>query len=69
MFNVDVAEDRRTYLITEEKKVHFYNCGRYGAVSFAIRTDALKNRVSVFLPCSAEAPNTATVRTVCLSRN
>lgn len=69
VFNVDVAEDRRTYLITEEKKVHFYNCGRYGAVSFAIRTDALKNRVSVFLPCSAEAPNTATVRTVCLSRN
>ena len=42
VFNVDVAEDRRTYLITEEKKVHFYNCGRYGAVSFAIRTDALK---------------------------
>lgn len=42
MFNVDVAEDRRTYFITEEKKVHFYNCGRYGAVSFAIRTDALK---------------------------
>lgn len=41
LFNVDVAEDRRTYFITERKKVHWYNCGRYGAVSFAVRRQSL----------------------------
>lgn len=48
VFNVEVAEDRRTYFITGEKRVHFYNCGRYGAVSFAIRTDALKKTGVLF---------------------
>ena len=37
LFNVTVEESRRTYHITERKKVHWYNCGRYGAVSFAVR--------------------------------
>ena len=41
LFNIEVEEARRTYHITERKRVHWYNCGRYGAVSFAIRTDKL----------------------------
>ena len=41
LFNIEVEEERRTYHITERKKVHWYNCGRYGAVSFAIRRDSL----------------------------
>lgn len=41
LFNIDVEEERRTYHITERKKVHWYNCGRYGAVSFAVRRDSL----------------------------
>lgn len=41
LFNVKVKEDRRTYKITERKRVHWYNCGRYGAVSFALRRDSL----------------------------
>ena len=41
LFNIEVEESRRTYHITERKKVHWYNCGRYGAVSFAIRRDSL----------------------------
>lgn len=41
LFNIDVEEARRTYYITERKRVHWYNCGRYGAVSFAIRRDKL----------------------------
>ncbi len=41
LFNVTVAEARRTYHITERKKVHWYNCGRYGAVSFAVRRESL----------------------------
>lgn len=41
LFNVEVEEARRTYHITERKKVHWYNCGRYGAVSFAVRRDKL----------------------------
>lgn len=41
LFNVTVEEARRTYHITERKRVHWYNCGRYGAVSFAIRREAL----------------------------
>ena len=42
VFNIDIEESRRTYHITGERKVHFYNCGRYGAVSFALRTERLK---------------------------
>ncbi len=41
LFNVMVQEERQTYCITERKKVHWYNCGRYGAVSFAVRRDSL----------------------------
>ncbi len=41
LFNIEVEEARRTYHITERKKVHWYNCGRYGAVSFAIRRERL----------------------------
>lgn len=41
LFNITVDEARRTYHITERKRVRWYNCGRYGAVSFAIRRDSL----------------------------
>lgn len=41
LFNVTVEEDRRTYCITERKRVRWYNCGRYGAVSFAVRRESL----------------------------
>ncbi len=41
LFNIEVEEERRTYHITERKKVHWYNCGRYGAVSFAVRRESL----------------------------
>ncbi len=42
LFNVVVGEDRKTYENTERKRVHWYNCGRYGAVSFAIRTNKIR---------------------------
>lgn len=41
LFNIHVEEKRRTYHITERKRVRWYNCGRYGAVSFAVRRDRL----------------------------
>jgi len=41
LFNIEVAKDRRTYHNEAWKKVHWYNCGRYGAVSFAIRREKL----------------------------
>ncbi len=41
LFNVTVDEKRRTYHITGRKRVHWYNCGRYGAVSFAVRRESL----------------------------
>lgn len=41
LFNVTVNEDRRTYHIAERRRVRWYNCGRYGAVSFAVRRDSL----------------------------
>ena len=41
LFNVTVEEKRRTYHITRRKRVHWYNCGRYGAVSFAVRRESL----------------------------
>lgn len=41
IFNIDVEEERRTYHITDRKRVHWYNCGRYGAVSFAVRRESL----------------------------
>ena len=39
IFNIEVEEERRTYHITERKPVRWYNCGRYGAVSFAVRRE------------------------------
>lgn len=41
LFNIEVEEERRTYFITDRKKVHWYNCGRYGAVSFAVKRSSL----------------------------
>lgn len=41
LFNITVEADRRTYHITERRKVHWYNCGRYGAVSFAVKRESL----------------------------
>lgn len=41
LFNVTIAEERRTYHISARKRVHWYNCGRYGAVSFAVRRESL----------------------------
>lgn len=41
LFNIEVEESRRTYFITERKQVHWYNNGRYGAVSFAVRRKSL----------------------------
>ena len=41
LFNITVDESRRTYHIQERKRVHWYNCGRYGAVSFAVRRHSL----------------------------
>ncbi len=41
LFNVTIEESRRTYNITERKRVRWYNCGRYGAVSFAVKRESL----------------------------
>ena len=41
LFNVTIEESRKTYHITERKRVHWYNCGRYGAVSFAVKRESL----------------------------
>ena len=41
LFNITVEESRRTYHITRRGRVRWYNCGRYGAVSFAIRRESL----------------------------
>lgn len=41
LFNITVKKERQTYRITERKRVRWYNCGRYGAVSFAVKRDSL----------------------------
>ena len=41
VFNIEVREERRTYRNTQEKRVRWYNCGRYGAVSFAVKREKL----------------------------
>lgn len=41
LFNIQVEESRRTYHIGKRSRVHWYNCGRYGAVSFAVRRESL----------------------------
>ncbi|MBD5551889.1 MAG: glycosyltransferase family 2 protein [Lachnospiraceae bacterium] len=41
VFNIEIAEERRTYYNRSVKKVRWYNCGRYGAVSFAVKRERL----------------------------
>ena len=41
VFNIAIGEDRKTYYNTKVKRVHWYNCGRYGAVSFAVKREKL----------------------------
>lgn len=41
LFNVSIAEERQTYHISSRKRVRWYNCGRYGAVSFAVKRESL----------------------------
>ena len=41
VFNIAIREERKTYYNTKVKRVHWYNCGRYGAVSFAIKREKL----------------------------
>lgn len=41
LFNVKVAEDRRTYWTENAHAVHRWNCGRYPAYSIAIRTNRM----------------------------
>ena len=41
VFNIEVGEERRTYYNTKVKRVRWYNCGRYGAVSFAVKREKL----------------------------
>lgn len=41
LFSVTREEDRRTYCITRRKRIHWYNCGRYGSGSFAVRRESL----------------------------
>lgn len=65
LFNIAVEESRRTYHITERKRVRWYNCGRYGAVSFAVKRESLLRSGVLFPCCSAEAPGTAMGRTAC----
>lgn len=48
LFNVEIEEARRTYHITKRSRVRWYNCGRYGAVSFAVRRDKLQGSGVMF---------------------
>lgn len=41
LFNVRVDPSRKTYENKKWKRVHWYNAGRYGAVSFAIKREKL----------------------------
>ena len=41
IFNVEIGEERKTYYNTGIKRVRWYNCGRYGAVSFAVKREKL----------------------------
>lgn len=41
LFNITVCKERETYHIDARRQVHWYNCGRYGAVSFAVRRESL----------------------------
>ncbi len=48
LFNVDVCEERRTYHIDGFGRVRQYNCGRYPAYSFAVRTEKLHQKNITF---------------------
>lgn len=41
LFNVKVTEERRTYFNESFSRVRWYNCGRYPAYSFALRTEKM----------------------------
>lgn len=41
LFNVEVAPERRTYWTESFHPVKWYNCGRYPAYSFALRTERM----------------------------
>lgn len=41
LFNVQVTENRRTYWTEQFHRVHQWNCGRYPAYSFALRTEKM----------------------------
>lgn len=41
LFNVKVDASRRTYWTEKYHRVHLYNCGRYPAYSFALRTEKM----------------------------
>ena len=41
VFNIEIGEERKTYHNTEVKRVRWYNCGRYGAVGFAVKREKL----------------------------
>lgn len=50
LFNMDVAQARRTYHIDSYGRVHTYNSGRYPTYSFAAKVDALhKNNITFSL--------------------
>jgi len=44
LFNVKVVEERRTYWTEAFHRVRWYNCGRYPAYSFALRTEVMHER-------------------------
>lgn len=44
LFNIKVQPSRRTYWTENFHRVHLYNCGRYPAYSFALRTGKLHEK-------------------------
>lgn len=44
LFNVDVCEARRTYHTERYGRVRQYNCGRYPAYSFALKTELMHKK-------------------------
>lgn len=42
VFNVKNEDDRPRYTITSSKRVHKYNCLRYGAVRIAVKLDSIR---------------------------
>jgi len=48
LFNVEVIEERRTYYINEEHRIHRWNCGRYPTYSFACKREVLHKKNITF---------------------